>query len=111
MRNYFVILILFLIPTLSNAAIVGKPVFCEPSQNIANLLTNAEELAIIGGTNMGLSPNGQTYQSVIGFYINTKQDTWTIVEWIGSDVACVLGSGRSIEFDTEKMTPKSLETY
>lgn len=111
MRKYFVITILSLIPTLANSAVVGKPVFCEPSQNIANLLTNAEELAIIGGTNMGLSPNGQTYQSVIGFYINTKQDSWTIVEWIGADVACVLGSGKKIEFDSEKMTPKVLETY
>jgi hypothetical protein len=106
MRKYFVILCLTLFPSLSYAEIVAKPVFCEPSEYIAQLLTNAEEIGILGGTNIGLAPNRQQYQSVIGFYINTQKDTWTIVEWIGGEIACVLGAGRSIEFDSEKMTPK-----
>jgi len=110
MRKYFVILCLAVFPSLSYAEMAAKPVFCEPSEYIAKLLTNAEEIGIIGGTNIGLAPNGQQYQSVIGFYVNTQKDTWTIVEWLGG-IACVLGAGRIIELDSEKMTPKVLETY
>ena len=83
----------------------SKPVECSTPIEIAALMAKFGEIpAIILDGQAGMD-NGMVSASKFVISINPKTETWTLLEFSGTEQACILGSGKgNISFGKRGIT-------
>ena len=71
-----------------------KPIMCENPDAITNLLNNMGEDPLMTMSNVSVGEKGQLIKTVIAFGMNKKTGTWSLVEFLNKDWACVIGNGK-----------------
>lgn len=80
-----------------------KAVQCSTPQDLFAMLDKIESLPVFGAVTV-VTSNGIKFDQVpLLLYYNQQKDEFQLVELHSSKVACLIGSGGSVSFDTTKM--------
>jgi len=71
-----------------------KPIMCENPDAITDLLTNMGEDPAMTMNNVSVNQEGKLIKTVIAFGLNKDTGTWSLVEFINKDWACIIGNGK-----------------
>ena len=71
----------------------SKPVFCNHPDTIIQILDTWGEQPKMTMNNVSPNLKSELLQTVVVFGMNTKTNTWSIVEFINPDWACILANG------------------
>ena len=71
-----------------------KPVVCQHPDLILHTLTKDwQEAPIMRWDNVSVRENGELMNTTIGFGLNKQTGTWSLVEFIDEDWACIIANG------------------
>ena len=71
----------------------SKPVFCNHPDTIIQILDTWGEQPKMTMNNVSPNLKSELLQTVVVFGMNTNTNTWSIVEFINPDWACILANG------------------
>ena len=71
-----------------------KPIMCENPKSITDLLSNMGEDPLMTLQNVSVGEKGQLIKTVIAFGMNKETGTWSLVEFLNNDWACIIGNGK-----------------
>ena len=71
-----------------------KPVQCSNMETLINMTKSYGEVPTIIMDGQTGFPNGVTTPSKFVIALNPKTETWTLIEFVSDEQACVLGSGQ-----------------
>ena len=71
-----------------------KPIMCENPKSITDLLSNMGEDPLMTMQNISVGEKGQLIKTVIAFGMNKETGTWSLVEFLNNDWACIIGNGK-----------------
>ena len=71
-----------------------KPIQCSTVQELVEMTKKYGEVPTIVMDGETGFPNGMTSPSRFVISMNPKTETWTLIEFVNNDQACVLGSGQ-----------------
>ena len=78
-----------------------KPVVCQHPDFIIHMLTKEwKEQPIMTWSNVSVRENGELMKTTIAFGLNKETGTWSLVEFINADWACIIGNGWGMEIFT-----------
>tara|TARA_B100000900_G_scaffold365584_1_gene340931 strand:- start:284 stop:661 length:378 start_codon:yes stop_codon:yes gene_type:complete len=78
-----------------------KPVVCQHPDFIVHTLTKEwKEQPIMTWSNVSVRENGELMKTTIAFGLNKDTGTWSLVEFISPDWACIIGNGWGMEIFT-----------
>ena len=80
-----------------------KAVQCSTPQDLFGMLDKVEGLPVFGAVTIVTADGVKFDQVPLLLYYNQQKDQFQIIELHSSKVACVIGSGGSVSFDTTKM--------
>ena len=84
-----------------------KPVQCGNPESALQILSTAEEKALVGGLTTILDTNGSSTLFPFYLFVNTESGTFTIIEYhLSSNEVCIIGYGQAIDFDVHKLFEK-----
>ena len=66
---------------------------CDKPDAITDLLTNLGEQPTMTMNNVSVNQEGVLIKTVIAFGVNKDTGTWSLVEFINDDWACIIGNG------------------
>jgi len=91
-------------PAYANERWVQKPVQCGAPERANQILEEYGEKAILGGlTNIKGPDDNRDFYYPFYLFANTETGTFTIIEYhLGTNEACVIGYGNSLDFDVQK---------
>jgi len=70
-----------------------KPIMCENPDAITSLLADMGEDPTMTMNNVSVNEKGELIKTVIAFGLNKDTGTWSLVEFINKDWACIIGNG------------------
>ena len=80
-----------------------KPVICQHPDLILYTLTEEwQEAPIMKWDNVSVRENGELMNTTIGFGLNKVTGTWSLVEFISEDWACIIANGWGMEIFTSQ---------
>ena len=82
-------------PPLFNA---HNPVLCDKPDEIINIVKNWGELPYIKFEGVSPSEEGLLLKTSVILGYNKETGTWSLVELISDEVACIIGNGKGIHF-------------
>ena len=71
-----------------------KPIQCSNMETLINMTKSYGEVPTIIMDGQTGFPNGVTTPSKFVISLNPKTETWTLIEFVSDEQACVLGSGQ-----------------
>jgi len=71
-----------------------KPIMCENPKSITDLLSNMGEDPLMTLQNVSVGEKGQLIKTVIAFGMNKETGTWSLVEFLNNNWACIIGNGK-----------------
>ena len=80
----------------------SKPVFCNHPDTIIQILDTWGEQPKMTMNNVSPNLKSELLQTVVVFGMNTETETWSIVEFINPDLACILANGIGAEIIINK---------
>ena len=80
----------------------SKPVFCNHPDTITELLVMWGESPKMTMNNVSPNIKSELLQTVVVFGMNTETETWSIVEFISPEWACILANGIGAEIIINK---------
>ena len=83
-----------------------KPIMCDKPDAITTLLAKLGEQPTMTMHNVSVNQEGQLIKTVIAFGLNKDTGTWSLVEFINNDWACIIGNGKgaNVIINNEKQT-------
>ena len=80
----------------------SKPIFCNHPDTITELLVMWGESPKMTMKNVSPNIKSELLQTVVVFGMNTETETWSIVEFISPEWACILANGVGAEIIINK---------
>ena len=80
----------------------SKPVFCNHPDTIIQILDTWGEQPKMTMNNVSPNIKSELLQTVVVFGMNTETETWSIVEFISPEWACILANGIGAEIIINK---------
>ena len=71
-----------------------KPIQCSTMDTLVNMVSKYGEVPTIIMDGQTGFPNGATTPSKFVISLNPETETWTLIEFVSDEQACVLGSGQ-----------------
>ena len=72
----------------------SKPMVCDHPDAITDLLTTLGEAPTMTFNNVSPTSDGRIVSTIIAFGVNSETGTWSLVEFINPDWACIIGNGK-----------------
>ena len=74
----------------------SKPMVCDHPDTITDLLTALGEAPTMTFNNVSPTSDGRIVSTIIAFGVNSETGTWSLVEFINPDWACIIGNGKGV---------------
>jgi hypothetical protein len=81
-------------PQLFNAK---KPVLCDTPDKIIEIIKSYDEHPYLKFDGVSPSSDGQFLKTTIVLGYNKETKTWSLVEFVNENTACIIGNGRGMQ--------------